>query len=351
VGYFRLWGIIPRLYLTVCRFGLLNNGIEIALSVIIVNFRTPDMARQAAVSALADNPGDGMEIIIVDNNSAGGDSTDNSVAFLKDAFKDEARVRIITSDKNLGFAGGNNLGLKLAQGRVVLFLNPDTIVKQGALKKLMETLLSADDIGAVGGLLTNDAGEPVTSYGYFPTPGSMILTAFLPGRFYGKLRKALGVVPSVGEMEPYDVDYICGADLMVRRDVLDKLNGMDAGFFMYFEETDLCRRIRDSGYRILYEPRATIAHLEGGSFGGKLVRRRMMFMQSSVRFFRKNGYSPFFIGLYHTTTFVSSFIKLGYFWLKYALFPGKREDTARHIAWNGFIFPYYLGIGRKRWEV
>jgi len=304
------------------------------------------MARQAAISALADNPGDGMEIIIVDNNSA-----DNSVALLNDAFKDKPRVKVITSDENLGFAGGNNIGLKSAQGRVVLFLNPDTIVKPGAIKILMDTLLSGDDIGAVGGLLTNEAGEPVTSYGYFPTPGSMILTAFLPGRFYGKARRALGVVPSADEGEPYEVDYICGADLMVRRDVLDKLGGMDAGYFMYFEETDLCRRIRDSGYRILYDPRARIAHLEGGSFSGKLVRRRMIFMRSSVRFFRKNGYSPFFIGLYHFTTFVSSLIKLGYFWIKYALLPGKREDTAKHIAWNGFIFPYYLGISRKRWEV
>lgn len=318
-------------------------GKEIALSIIIVNFRTPEMSRDAILSALESGFDKPLEIIVVDN-----DSGDNSVKYLEDAFKDEPRVRVVESSENLGFAGGNNIGLKSARGQVVLFLNPDTIVKPGALTRLMDTLLANQDTGAVGGLLTNADGEPVTSYGYFPTPGSMILTAFLPGRFYGKLRRSLGVVPSPEETEPYDVDYICGADLMVRRDVLDEIGGMDAGYFMYFEETDLCRRIHDKGLRILYEPRARIDHLEGGSFGGKLTRRRMIFMESSVRFFRKNGYSSFFIGLYHVTTFIASLIKLGYFWLKYAFLPSRREQTSKHIAWNYFIFPYYLGIGRER---
>jgi N-acetylglucosaminyl-diphospho-decaprenol L-rhamnosyltransferase len=323
--------------------GLTDND-KTALSIIVVNFRTPGIASDAVRSALADDPG-GMEIIVVDNASS-----DDSVARLTEAFKDEPRVKIISHTENTGFAGGNNVGLKSATGDIVLFLNPDTIVKKGSLKRLMETLHSADDIGAVGGLLTNAVGEPVTSYGYFPTPMSMILTAFLPGRFYGKLRKALGVVPSPEEGAPYDVDYICGADLMVRGDVLREIGGMDSGYFMYFEETDLCRRIHDKGMRILYEPRARIDHLEGGSFGGKLTKRRMMFMKSSVRFFRKNGYSPFFVGLYHATTFIASLVKLCYFWLKYIFLPGKREETSKHIAWNYFIFPYYLGIGRKRAE-
>ncbi len=319
---------------------------DIKLSIIIVNFRTPELTREAASSALASGASSGMEIIIVDNLSG-----DNSVEYLADAFKDEPRVRIIASDDNLGFAGGNNIGLKHVSGEIVLFLNPDTIVEPGALNHLMNTLLSDDDIGAVGGLLTNAEGSPVTSYGFFPTPWSMITTSFLPGRFLGKARKALGVIPPEDETAPYEVDYICGADLMVRRSILDDTGGMDDGYFMYFEETDLCRRIRGKGFRILYEPRARIAHLEGGSFGSKLVKRRMIFMKSSVRFFRKNGYSGFFIGLYHFMTFLSSLIKLCYFWLKYAFLPAKREQTKKHIAWNGFIIPYYLGIGRKRWEI
>ncbi len=319
---------------------------EIALSVIIVNYRTPGLTRDAVRSVLESGFKQSFEIIVVDN-----DSGDDSVTKLKDWFKSEPSVKVVISPENLGFAGGNNVGLKSATGRVVLFLNPDTIVKPGALDRLMETLAEKETTGAVGGLLTNAGGEPVTSYGYFPTPGSMILTAFLPGRFYGKQRRALGVVPSPDETEPYPVDYICGADLMVRKDVLDDIGGMDAGYFMYFEETDLCRRIHDKGFRILYEPRARIDHLEGGSFGGKLTRRRMMFMESSVRFFRKNGYSPFFIGLYHVTTFIASLVKLGYFWLKYLFLPSKREQTSKHIAWNYFIFPYYLGIGRERGKV
>ena len=318
---------------------------NITLSIIIVNYRTPEMTREAVASALASGVQGGIEIIIVDNLSG-----DNSIEFLTDAFNNEPRVNVIASDENLGFAGGNNIGLKGATGEVVLFLNPDTIVEPGALQALIDTLLSDDDIGAVGGMLTNADGAPVTSYGFFPTPWSMITTSFLPGRFLGKARKALGVIPPGDEVEPYDVDYICGADLMVRRSILDETGGMDAGYFMYFEETDLCRRIHDKGFRILYEPRARIAHLEGGSFGSKLVRRRMIFMKSSVRFFRKNGYSSFFIGFYHFMTFLSSLIKLCYFWLKYAILPAKREDTKKHIAWNGFIIPYYLGIGRKRWE-
>jgi len=286
-----------------------------------------------------------FEIIIVDNASG-----DNSVAFLTDAFKDDKRIRIIASPDNLGFAGGNNLGLKEASGKIVLFLNPDTIVEAGAIDALIDSLRSSDDIGAVGGMLTDAESRPVTSFGYFPTPWSMITTAFVPGRFYGKLRKALGVAPDEADKDSYEVDYICGADLMVRGDILGEIGGMDDGYFMYFEETDLCKRIRDKGFRIVYEPKARVAHLEGGSFGDKVTRRRMIFMKSSVRFFRKNGYSAFFIGLYHVVTFVSCFIKLGYFWLKYLLVPSRREQTARNIAWNGFIFPYYLRYRRGRFE-
>jgi GT2 family glycosyltransferase len=322
-----------------------REGTEIALSILIVNFRTPELTRDAVNSALQSGLRKSFEIIVVDN-----DSGDNSVPFLTEAFKDDERIQVIASKENLGFAGGNNIGLKKASGKIVLFLNPDTIVEPGALDLLCETLHSADDVGAVGGMLTDVASNPVTSFGYFPTPWSMITTAFVPGRFYGKARKALGVVPDPDEKDICEVDYICGADLMVRREILDEIGGMDDGYFMYFEETDLCRRIRDKGFRILYEPKARIAHLEGGSFGDKLTRRRMIFMKSSVRFFRKNGYSPFFIGLYHIVTFVSCFIKLGYFWLKYLLKPALREQTKGNIAWNGFIFPYYLGYRRKRFE-
>jgi hypothetical protein len=328
------------------RQGKLTAEKEISLTIIIVNYRTPEMAKDAVVSALASGVDDSLEVIIIDNQSG-----DHSVGFLREAFKDEPRVGVIPSQENLGFAGGNNLGLKYAKGKVVLFLNPDTIVKPGALKRLMETLLSDDKIGAAGGLLTNADGLSVTSYGFFPTPWSMILSAFIPGRFYGKMRRALGVAPPTDETEPYEVDYICGADLMVRRDVLDEIGGMDDGYFMYFEETDLCKRIKDKGFRVVYDPRARIDHLEGASFGGKLIRRRMIFMRSSVRFFRKNGYSPFFIGLYHFMTIVSSLAKLVYFFLRYAFLPSQREETAKHIAWNSFIFPYYFGIGAKRWEV
>jgi N-acetylglucosaminyl-diphospho-decaprenol L-rhamnosyltransferase len=326
------------------QFILQTGANEIILSIIIVNYRTPEMARDAASSAIASGLDVGFEIIIVDNLSG-----DNSVQYLEDAFRDEPRVKIIASEKNLGFAGGNNLGFEYANGSIILLLNPDTYVEPGALNRLMDTLKSADDIAVVGGMLVDAESKPVTSYGFFPTPLSMITAAFLPGKFYGKARRTLGVAPPLGETEPYEVDYICGAGLMIRRDVLDDIGGMDDGYFMYFEETDLCRQVQGKGFRVIYNPMACIKHFEGASFGDAYTRRRIMFMKSSVRFFRKNGYSSLFMGMYHIATFVSSLIKLVYFWLRYAILPARREETSKHIAWNRFIFPYYLGIGRKRW--
>jgi len=232
------------------------------LTVIVVSWNTRDLLGRCLTAVLRDGAGLIPEVIVVDNASA-----DGSADLVASRFPS---VRLIRNPDNRGFGRACNQGLAIARGEAVLFLNPDAEPCDDALARLVECLESRPDVGAVGPLLLTPGGEPGLTYGYFPS----VVTALLPllrplARLlpYPPDLHALGVVPPpIPRNAPLrDVDYLCGAALVVRRDLLTRLGGFDERFFLYFEETDLCRRIHAAGFRVVLLPAARALHREGGS--------------------------------------------------------------------------------------
>lgn len=258
------------------------------LSIIIVSWNVAKDLSNCLKSIGECPPSCEFEIIVVDNAS-----TDDTVDVIKKNFPD---VLAITNDKNLGFAAANNQGIAKAEGEYVLLLNPDTIVHSVALDTLVMFMDDNADVGICGPKLSNDDGSIQRSVRRFPSfLGALHRhTAF---KFVGIFKKEYKkwLMKDFRYNEQRDVEQLIGAAMMIRRSVLDEVGVMDENFFMYYEEVDLCYRVKKAGYRITFTPATDITHLGGQSSGQIPVEKRLMAMTSLLKFFRKhrNGLSTF----------------------------------------------------------
>lgn len=218
------------------------------------------------------------DIWVVDNASQDG-TTDR----VREAFP---QVRLVVNKENRGFAAANNQGMALAKGRYFLLLNPDTEVVGDALARMIAYMNRHPQVGVLGPQLRYPDGRAQPSRRRFPTLATALLDStplqqVLPHnpvlrRYYIEDRPA-------DETQP--VDWLVGACLLVRRQVVEQVGGLDEEFFMYFEELDWCRRIRQAGWEIVYLPKATVIHYEGKSSDQVVPLRHIRFQSSKVRYF------------------------------------------------------------------
>ncbi|HLI43121.1 MAG TPA: glycosyltransferase family 2 protein [Acidimicrobiales bacterium] len=193
-------------------------------------------------------------------------------------------VRVVEMSRNLGFAAGCNAGIAAARGRHLLLLNPDTEVAAGALDELVGFLDGHPEAGAVAPRLVNPDGSDQGTARAFPTPAAALfgrrspLTALFPRNPFS--RRYLSGLRHEGS-EPFEVDWVSGACLMVSRAALDAAGPLDEGFFMYWEDADWCRRIKAAGFAVFCVPAATVVHDEG-------ARRRRT--PEQVRWFHESAY-------------------------------------------------------------
>lgn len=220
-----------------------------------------------------------FEVIVSDNGS-----TDGSVEKIRTQFP---KVRVIENRANLGFAKGNNVGIREARGEYVLILNPDTVIHDGSLDRWVEFADRHPEAGAFGCRVQNPDGTYQRSARPFPTI-TRYLAAALYLRFLGHLRRPV-LTPEYdwwkGNTER-EVDWQSGCCVMLRGELLKRLGGFDERFFYQFEEVDLCRRVWNAGYRIRFTPKASITHL-----GGQSVKRFPARFAIEVC---RNGYRYFF---------------------------------------------------------
>lgn len=230
------------------------NRFSMDVSIIIVNYNTLSLTKSCIDSVFDKTEGIEVEVILVDNNS-----TDGS----RDLFSADSRIKYIYNDTNLGFGRANNLGLSYAVGRNVLFLNSDTILINNAIKILSDYLDNNINVAGCGGNLYYEDLTPNMSFvRHYP---SFIWE--INALFHGIPSRLLRYDNSMFNFsnEPCPVAYIWGADLMIRKNLLDKYGAFDEDFFMYFEETELCHRLTREGYKIMSVPQAQIIHLNGKS--------------------------------------------------------------------------------------
>lgn len=236
-----------------------------SLAVIIVNFRTPTLTLDC-LSALAPQIEQlpGARVIVVDNGSG-----DGSVPILQ-AEGDRRHwnwLEVLPLPVNLGFAAGNNRGITQAGDvEYVLLLNSDTIVHEGCLAHCMNVMRNEPMIGAMSCLLLNSDGSPqVTARRFSPPTRQYVCALGLPWRLPWMFSWADPEDSWDRRSVRRDVDWIGGAFLFCRGDLLRTLGGFDEDFFFYGEDYELCHRIHRAGYRIHYDPRVAITHLGGGS--------------------------------------------------------------------------------------
>ena len=248
------------------------------LSVIIVNWNVRDLLRECLRSIEAGKGGLSLEIIVVDSASS-----DDSVAMVRSEFPS---VHLIACTENVGFPRGNNLGLQEARGDYLLLLNPDTVIVDDALAVLVSYLQVNPDVGVVGPQLLNPDGSVQSSRRRFPTVTTGFFeSTWLEGLAPGILRRYYAL--DLPDAATADVDWLTGACIMVPRSTYEAVGGMDEGYFMYSEELDWCRRIKESGRRVVYYPAAQVIHHVGKSSEQAVTARHINFNQAKLRYFRK----------------------------------------------------------------
>jgi GT2 family glycosyltransferase len=250
------------------------------VSVIIVSFNTLDITEKC-LRHLVDSNLKNKEIIVVDNASS-----DGSAQMITQKFPE---VKLIKSDKNLGFTGGNNLGLKQASGEFILLLNTDAFVQPDTLDKCLEIFSKHPDYDVLGCKLTFADGTFQPSAGYLPNPLNTFLWVW--GVDVLPLFKQMihSVHPQGSEFfKAREVGWITGAFMFMKRVVYEKTSGLDEHFFMYMEEIEWCKRIYQAGYKIWYEPSIEIVHLMGASNNFDLSQAYFKEMQGLIYFFKKH---------------------------------------------------------------
>ena len=226
------------------------------LSVVILTYNTRELALNCIDSVIKASEGLDVEIIATDNGS-----TDGTLEAIRDRFPN---VIIVENKENLGFSGGNNRGIAVGTGRYILVLNPDTVVHKDALKLTMEYAEAHPECGMVGCRVLHPNGTVQKSWfaewSLFQAAWEALgLQVVMPlSRIDGKL-KFSGKAP--GQAVP--VDRILGCFMWMSRKVIETVGMFDERFFLYCEEEDMCRRIRDHGLEVHYFPGAEIVHLGG----------------------------------------------------------------------------------------
>ena len=258
------------------------------ISVVIVSWNVRSLLerclRSVAARAISPDVETGgavrTEVIVVDNGS-----TDGSPEMVRTEFPD---VQVRVNAHNRGFAAANNQAIATAQGRYVLLLNPDAEIVGDALQAMMAYADVHRNVAVIGPQLLFPDGTVQPSRYRFPTLATAVLESTWLQPCAPKRVLDRYYVRDVPENTTHDVDWVRGAALMARREAIEQIGLLDEGFFMYSEELDWCRRMRDAGWRIVYLPQAQIIHHEGKSSEQAIADRHVNFETSKVRYFRKH---------------------------------------------------------------
>jgi GT2 family glycosyltransferase len=228
------------------------------LSVIIVAWNSAPWIEPCLSSLMVDLQGIAGEVIVVDNASM-----DTTVDLIHRRFP---QVRLLQNPHNAGFGRACNQALAISRGEFVLFLNPDTHIQPGMVQTLLHFLRAHPEAGAVGPTLLNPDGSLQLSGNSFPSLTNLWVEAFFLDRCFPAHPLFGGhKLSHVDRTVVREVDWVMGACLLAPQAVLEKIGGFDERFFLFFEDTDLCWRMRQAGYAVFFLPTARLVHFGGAS--------------------------------------------------------------------------------------
>jgi hypothetical protein len=278
---------------------------SIVLSAIVVSYNTRDMTLDCLRSLCASLQGIESEIIVVDNASS-----DGSVDAIRAA---HPHVRLVARDTNNGFGAANNEAMRLARGRFFLLLNSDAFPEPSAIGALLAFIQGHPRAGVVGPRLLNADGSLQVSCFPFPSP----LSAWLENLWLNRGYRGW----------PHDsvrsVDFLVGACLLVRREVYGQVGGFDERFFMYSEEADWLRRMKDAGWEAIFVPEARVTHL-GGASGAREEARISRHFFESLDYYERKHHGLAGLIAFRLAMIVGCGMRM-LLWAAVSIFPGRRS--------------------------
>ena len=264
---------------------------------VIVTYKTPELVKNLLASLAGERAAEAarniaLRVVVIDN--ASGDAAPIQSTVSERGYQDW--VTVVAAPRNGGFAYGNNLGFRhgfesAAVPDFFFLLNPDTEVRGGAISALVDFLDRHDDAGIVGSSLELPDGSPWPYAFRYPSVVSELDQGLRLG-VVTRLLRGYVVARTMGNI-PEQVDWFPGASMMLRRKVVEDIGGMDETYFLYFEETDFCRKIKSAGWTIWYVPESRVMHIAGqstGVTGDHDVTKRLpgYWFESRRRYFAKN---------------------------------------------------------------
>lgn len=261
------------------------------VSFITVNYRTPHFVRHLLQGIEAARPTFSFEFFLVDNGSE-----DDTARLVRERFP---WVKLIALPKNVGLGAANNVALAQATGEFVFHLNPDLTIFPGELEKWLSWHQERPDVGISGPRMVHPDGSDQDSCYRFHT----LLTPFYRRTFLGKTtpgKRAIEtfLMKDMDRSQEQDVDWVLGAAMLIRRDVLERIGGFDERFFLYFEDADLCRRAWKAGVRVVYTPVSKVVHYHRREsrtrFAFQILSHPVarMHLMSGIKFFLKYYREP-----------------------------------------------------------
>lgn len=251
----------------------------LVISVIVISYNTRQMTLDCLRRLHEDLSDLAAEVFVVDNASS-----DGSIQAVRASFP---AVRLIENSTNVGFGAANNQAMRMARGEFIMLLNSDAFPKPGATKVLIEYLRARPEVGVVGPKLLNADGSTQQSCYRFPTPAQCWRENLWISTLF-RDHAVLGDYSHWAHDRERGVEWIVGACMLIRREVVARTGGFDERFFMYAEETDWQRRIRDAGWEIAYTPAVAVTHLGGASGANEKSRVNRNFFDSLDYYERKH---------------------------------------------------------------
>ncbi|MDP3733404.1 MAG: glycosyltransferase family 2 protein [Candidatus Daviesbacteria bacterium] len=255
------------------------------LSIIILNYNVRDLLLNCLESVFKSLQGTGyrVQVIVVDNASS-----DGSIEAVK---KEYPQVEPFKNESNLGFAKGNNVGVKLAKAPVILFLNPDTVILDNAIGKSLEFLMSNPDIGALTCRVELPDGKlDYSCHRGFPTPWNSFCYFLGLSKLFPKWKLFAGYTATHLDIsKTHGIDCLTGAFLMVRKIAGEQINWWDTDYFWNGEDIEFCYLLKEKDWKIYFYPEVKIIHFKGSS-AGKAKSATVLHGISAMRIFYKKHY-------------------------------------------------------------
>lgn len=312
------------------------------LSIVFANWNTGHLLRDCLHSITEKASGFTYETIVVDDGS-----TDGTVEMLGREFPG---VRVLLNGRNIGVARSYNRGVAAATGRYVQILNTDMLLINNAPKILMDFLKQHPDVGACAGWLRNRDLTSQVSYGAFPSFAQGLTDALFLNELFPRAGfPNRGVLPAESISDPMEVEYVCGAGMVVHRELIEKYGFFDERYTSYCEETDFCYRVKHTaGLKVFFVPEAQIVHFGSASFENAKRYQIQLVCSSTDKFLVKHHgriYSVctrVFYAWYYFVKLIARFLSLA------ASSGVRREAKKKHFLNAWYMVRYYLFPNERR---